>query len=58
MLGDDIILTVCDIKGNKVILGLDAPKEINIVREELLPPHRKEEILGKYVRKEKVGGKV
>ena len=34
-IGDDITLCVLDIEGNRVRLGLDAPKEIAILREEV-----------------------
>jgi carbon storage regulator CsrA len=35
-IGADIWLVVLEINGDKVRLGLDAPKEIDIVREELI----------------------
>jgi carbon storage regulator len=34
-IGDDITLCVLDIEGNRVRLGLEAPKEIAILREEV-----------------------
>lgn len=34
-LGDDIIVTVIDVSGEKVRLGIDAPREVTILREEL-----------------------
>lgn len=34
-IGDDITLCVLDIEGNRVRLGLDAPKDIAILREEV-----------------------
>jgi len=34
-IGEDITLCVLDIEGNRVRLGLDAPKEVAILREEL-----------------------
>lgn len=36
MLGDNIVLTVVRIGPNNVRLGIDAPGEMNIVREELI----------------------
>jgi carbon storage regulator len=34
-IGDNIILTVVDISHNKIRLGVDAPKSIPVLREEL-----------------------
>jgi len=34
-IGDNITLRVLDIEGNRVRLGLDAPKDITILREEV-----------------------
>ena len=33
--GTEIRLLVVDVKGNKVRLGIDAPADVNIVREEV-----------------------
>lgn len=35
MIGDDIVLTVVDILGNKVRVGIDAPKHVRIDRMEV-----------------------
>ena len=35
LIGDDITLCVLDIEGNRVRLGLDAPKSVSILREEV-----------------------
>jgi carbon storage regulator len=40
MIGEDIIITVTKIRGNQVVIGIDAPKNINIVRTELLDKQR------------------
>jgi carbon storage regulator len=34
---DDIVVTVVSVKGNQVRLGFNAPPEVTIYREELLP---------------------
>ena len=35
MIGDDVIVTVVDIRGGKVRLGFEAPKSISIHRAEI-----------------------
>ena len=36
MIGDDIVVAVIDVKGSNVRIGIDAPREIAVFREELL----------------------
>ncbi|MEE9321320.1 MAG: carbon storage regulator CsrA [Granulosicoccus sp.] len=35
LIGDDIVLCVLDIEGSRVKLGLEAPRDIAILREEI-----------------------
>lgn len=35
-IGDEIEIVILGIQGNQVRLGIDAPKSINVVREELI----------------------
>lgn len=35
VIGDDIVITVVEIRGDKVRLGFDAPKEIPVHRQEV-----------------------
>ena len=34
-IGDDIVLSILTIEGNRVKLGIDAPKDVSILREEI-----------------------
>jgi carbon storage regulator len=36
LIGNDIMVTVINVDGDKVRLGIEAPKNIRVIREELL----------------------
>lgn len=40
VIGDDIEVVVLDVRGNQVRLGIDAPDDMTILREELLEDHK------------------
>ena len=42
LIGDDIVITVVDIRGDKVRIGINAPKEIPVHRREVYDAIRRE----------------
>lgn len=49
-IGDEIIITLLEIKGNQVRLGIDAPKNIGIHRHEIYERIKKENLESSDVR--------
>ena len=46
-LGDSIVVTVVRVTGDKVRLGIDAPADVVVLREELEPHERADQTTGK-----------
>jgi carbon storage regulator len=36
LIGDNIVVTIVEVRGETVKVGIDAPRELNIIREELI----------------------
>ena len=46
MIGSDIVVTVLGVKGNQVRIGVKAPKDVAVHREEIFEKIRHEEDMG------------
>lgn len=44
VVGQDIVITVIEIKGGQVRIGIDAPREIDVYREEIYEQVRQENL--------------
>ena len=44
IIGEDIVVQVLGVKGLQVRIGIDAPREINIIRDELLERNEEQNI--------------
>jgi carbon storage regulator len=42
IIGDNIVVTVVDVRGDKVRLGIDAPREVSVHRREVYDAIRRE----------------
>ena len=42
MIGDDVVITIVDIRGDKVRLGIDAPQDIPVHRREVYDAIKRE----------------
>ena len=56
MIGDDIEVTVVDIRGDKVRLGINAPRDIMVHRKEVYEAIRRENKAAAQVKPEDLSG--
>jgi carbon storage regulator len=56
MIGDDIEVTVVDIRGDKVRLGINAPKDVPVHRKEVYDAIRRENRAAAQVKPEDLSG--
>ncbi len=56
MIGDDIEVTVVDIRGDKVRLGITAPKEVAVHRKEVYEAIKRENRAAAQVKPEDITG--
>ena len=54
MIGDDVSITVIGVKGNQVRIGIDAPKDVAVHREEIFNRIKNDQL--KLVEPEKNAG--
>ncbi|MDG2315349.1 MAG: carbon storage regulator CsrA [Gammaproteobacteria bacterium] len=55
VIGDDITVTVLGVKGNQARLGVNAPKEVAVHREEIFNRIKREQADGESIRPRAVG---
>jgi cytosine/creatinine deaminase len=58
MIGDDIEVSIVDIRGDKVRVGIDAPRSVSVHRKEIYEAIRKENKAAAEIRPEDVAGVV
>ena len=55
MIGDDVVITIVDIRGDKVRLGIDAPQDIPVHRQEVYDAIQRENRKASQMRPEVTG---
>ena len=56
IIGDDIVVTIVDVRGDKVKLGIDAPQDVSVHRREVYEAIRRENQQAARLRPEEARG--
>jgi carbon storage regulator len=49
MIGDDVVITIVDIRGDKVRLGIEAPNDIPVHRQEVYEAIKRENLKANHI---------
>lgn len=56
MIGDDVVVTIVDIRGDKVRLGIDAPQDIPVHRQEVYEAIKRENRKANHIQPSELRG--
>ena len=56
MIGDDVVITVVDIRGDKVRLGIEAPNDIPVHRQEVYEAIKRENRKASHIQPAEIRG--
>lgn len=56
MIGDDVVVTIVDIRGDKVRLGIDAPQDIPVHRQEVYEAIKRENRKANHIQPDELRG--
>ncbi|MCY3012111.1 MAG: carbon storage regulator CsrA [Planctomycetota bacterium] len=56
MIGDDVVITIVDIRGDKVRLGIEAPNDIPVHRQEVYEAIKRENRKASHIQPAEIRG--